>query len=264
MLKKGISVNFVIKNGISQGYPFWESLKSCLSFADEIVISEGCSSDGTRAYIDKFIEMYKDQCEFRIYEDDWDKHKSWSGELIAVISDKNMRRCEYEWVYYLQADEILHSDNNHFVRDIALNHPEFNSISFRFAHFIGSWEPLKTRVYQEAIRMTRNLKDIKFLGDAWNFTGNIRPICPAGHLPKPIYHLGWVFSKNIDHKKIGHAALYTNMKEYQDGIDECRDRIASDHEYTAIEKTGDFDDYPDGVKRLIGMVEYELPEEALS
>jgi len=265
MLEKGISVNFVIKNGIRQGYPFWESLKSCVGFADEVVISEGCSDDETRKCIDRFIEKHIDECEFRVYEDDWTKFSSGHGETIAKVSDLNMRRCAYEWVYYLQADEVLHPANNLFVQDIAMNHSEFNAVLFPFVHFIGSWEPHPKSggAYNEAIRMTRNLPKIKFLGDAWNFTGGIAPVCPAGLVPKPVYHLGWVFPKNIDHKKIGHAELYKGMKAYQKGIDECHRRIKEGHDYQALEKKGEFDDYPPGVRRLFGMVEYTLPEEAL-
>jgi len=264
MPEKGISVNFVIKNGVRQGYPFWESLKSCLDFADEVVISEGCSDDGTREFIDRFVKKYSDRCKFRIYEDDWEKYKSGRGELIAKISDINMRRCSYEWVYYLQADEVLHPENSNFIRSIAVDDSEFNSVSFRFAHFLGSWEPLPKNggAYNEAIRMTKNHAGIYFLGDAWNFTGKVAPICPAGLSPKPIYHLGWVFPKNIDHKKIGHAELYSNMKVYQQGIEECRKRIEDEHEYKPIEKNGKFDDYPPSIRRLFGMVAYELPEEA--
>jgi len=264
MSEKGISVNFVIKNGISQGYPFWESLESCLEFADEMVISEGCSEDGTRQFIDRFVEKHSESCEFRIFEDDWNIYKSGRGELIAKISDINMRRCRHEWVYYLQADEVLHPGNAGFVRDIAINHPEFNSVSFPFAHFIGSWKPLPKNggAYNEAIRMTKNQANIKFLGDAWNFTGAVAPICPAGHSPHPIYHLGWVFPKNIDHKKIGHADLYSNMKVYQKGVDECRKRIESNHDYQPLEKPAEYNDYPPSIHRLFGMIAYELPEEA--
>ena len=264
MAEKGISVNFVIKNGIVQGYPFWESLKSCLGFADEVVISEGCSDDGTRRFIDHFADIHADRCSFHIHKDDWNQYTSGRGELIAKISDVNMRRCRYEWVYYLQADEVLHPENTGFVRDVAANHPEFNSVSFRFAHFLGSWKPLPKNggAYNEAIRMTRNRGNIKFLGDAWNFTGAVRPICPAGLSPKPIFHLGWVFPKNIDHKKIGHAQLYSHMQIYQKGVEECRRRITEGYDYKPIETPVDFDDYPPSIQRLFGMVAYELPEEA--
>lgn len=264
MPEKGISVNFVIKNGVLQGYPFWESLASCLDFADEVVVSEGYSEDGTMQFIEKFVELHADKCDFRVYQDDWDAHRSGRGELIAKISDINMRRCRYEWVYYLQADEVLHPDNSEFVRNIAMEHEEFNSVSFRFAHFIGSWKPLPKEggAYNEAIRFTRNRRDIRFLGDAWNFTGAVKPVCPAGLSPSPIYHLGWVFPKNIDHKKIGHAELYSNMKIYQRGVEECRRRIQEGHDYKPIEKPAEFDDYPPSIQRLFGMVAYELPPEA--
>lgn len=259
----GISVNFVIRNGVKQGYPFWESLKSCLSFADEVVISEGCSLDGTAEVIRKFVEMYGDQTKFRLYRDDWSKHASPCGEIISIISDKNMRRCEREWVYYLQADEILHPNQAGFIRNIASNHSdEFNSVSFRFTHFINSWIPLpKGHAYDEAIRMTKNDPGIKFLGDAWNFCGDIKPICPAGLSPEPIYHLGWVFPKNCDNKSVEHGEIYKKMGNYQKSAAAARERMEKG-EYTALPVPDNYDNYPECIPRMFGLVEYELPPEA--
>jgi len=261
----GISVCFVIKNGIRQGYPFWESLKSCLSFADEVVISDGYSDDGTLDVLKKFIEMHEDQAKFRLYLDDWNMHRSGCGEVIAAMSAINFRRCEREWVYYLQADEVLHEENSDFVRDIADNHSEeFNSVIFRFAHFIHAWEPLPPgQAYDEAIRMVKNDRRIKFLGDAWTFTGAIAPTCPAGLGPKPIYHLGWVFPKNCDVKSIEHAKLYAGRRDYQASAKRAKQNLAADQYATGFDANGTFSDYPAGVERLIGMVEYKLPAEAL-
>jgi len=263
-MKDGISVCFVIKNGITQGYPFWESLKSCLSFADEIVISEGYSDDGTDDVIRRFIDMYSDQVKFRLYRDDWDACHSPYGEVIATISLKNLRRCEYKWVYYLQADEVLHESNANFVKDINAYHShEFNSVSFRFYHFINSWKPLESgRAYDEAIRMVKNSPDITFLGDAWNFQGGINPTCPAGLSPKPIYHLGWVFPKNCDIKSVEHGKIYAKHQSYQDSAAKAKQRMSDGNYQGGYEKPADFDDYPEGVARLFGLVEYQLPPEA--
>jgi len=262
--KSGISVCFIIKNGISQGYPFWESLESCLDFADEIVISEGNSTDGTAECIKKFISKHSGKVRFRIYTDEWSEFDTTHGEVIAKVTEKNMRRCEYEWIYYLQADEILHPMNSDFVRSVATGNEGYNSVAFQFYHFINSWTPvpLGQAAYDYAIRMVRNRPDIKPEGDAWTFCGRIEPTCQPGIVPKPIYHLGWVFPKNIDIKHIGHAELYPGMKEYAECADTAKIRINAKSIYMPIPKSSTFNDYPKSIERLFGMIQYELPDEA--
>jgi len=262
-LKPGISVCFIIKNGLMQGYPFWESLKSCLSFADEIVISEGHSTDGTADYIRKFAEMHSDRTKFRIYQDDWDSFSSPCGEVIAAVSEKNKGRCEYEWVYYLQADEILHEDNAAFVKSISEEN-RYNAVMFPFYHFLNSWNPMAhgAAAYDEAVRMIRNRKDIVFIGDAWTCGGAVHPICPANLVPQSIYHLGAVFPKNCDVKNVEHGKLYQNLQAYQEIAAGAKIRIEKG-EYSALALPEGFDNFPDGVARLFGMVKYELPDEAM-
>ncbi len=262
--KKGVSVCFIIKNGVSQGYPFWESLESCLSFADEVVISEGCSTDGTSEYIRKFVSTHSNMTKFRVYSDDWNSFSTSCGEVIAKVSDKNMRRCEYEWVYYLQADEILHPENSEFVRRIAETDDGYNAVRFPFYHFINSWTPIPRGqvAYDYAIRMVKNRKDIHFLGDAWTFHGHVEPTCHQDMVPKPIYHLGWVFPKNIDIKHIEHERLYPTMTGYKNSADGARKRMEK-AEYSGLPKSDTFDDYPPGIERLFGKLQYDLPDGVL-
>jgi len=261
MHEKKVSVCFVIRNGLLQGYPFWESLSSALPFADEIVISEGFSTDDTYKYIMKFAEMHGDKV--RVFRDDWKRHKSGCGEVITKISNIAMSRCDAEWIYYLQADEVIHEENAPFVRNIATYHShEFNAVSFPFYHFIDSWKPLeKGRAYDEAIRMVKNDKAISLIGDGWNFGGAIQPICPAGLSPKPIYHLGWVFPENCDVKRIEHGKIYRDMPGYQETAKRAENNIASLASYKPLEIPSDFDDYPLIMKRLVGTVKYQLPKE---
>lgn len=265
-MDKGISVNFIIKNGIVQGYAFWESLKSCLAFADEIVISDGYSTDGTAHYLDKFIRMFGPRVPIRLYRDDWTGIKSHRGEVISVISEINHRRCQREWVYYLQADEVLHDDSAKFIRDIAAKHSgQYNSVAFQFCHFLGSWEPFPKgkAAYDEAIRMVKNRPDITYLGDAWSFCGSVAPTCPASLCPMPIYHLGWVFPKNCDHKSVEHGKIYTGMPDYQRIAAAAAERMAKGEYTHGNPKSASLAGYPPCLDRLFGMVEYVLPQEAL-
>jgi glycosyltransferase involved in cell wall biosynthesis len=248
-----ISVVFVIKNGIKQGYCFWESLNSCLSFANEIIISEGFSDDGTMNYLMKFQDQNKD-IPIVINQDAWDD-KSYHGEAIANVSIKAIKRATMDWVLYLQADEVWHEDCINYIKNLS-DLTDYNAISFPFRHFIKSWEPAKEG-YSEAMRMIRNGRNISLMGDAWNFQGEVDPIYPAGHCPKPIYHFAWVFPETNDIKDIEHAKLYENYPEYQEKMKKACESLKE--EKKAYPRT-DFDDFPEITRKFIGKLKYELPK----
>lgn len=246
-----ISVVFVVKNALRQGYCFWESLKSCLPIADELIISEGFSDDDTLHYLMGFRRKYKHQADIKVFQDDWEE-RSYHGEVIADVSMRAIDKATKDWVYYLQADEIIHEDNVPFILDIA-SRPDYHSVSFPFYHFIRSWEP-SDEGYKEAIRMIRRNKDIRLMGDAWNFEGEICPICPAGDVPKPIYHFAWVFPKQNDTKDVEHARIYENIPEYQDKMKNALQNPSSEEKAYPM---GEFNDFPALAKRFLGKPKYE-------
>lgn len=269
-MKDGISVCFIIKNGITQGYPFWESLKSCLPFANEIVISEGNSSDETATYINKFASIYGSASgngpTIRLFRDEWTKGQSGNGEIISIISEKNMRRCTYNWIYYLQADEIVHEGNVDFIKSIASkNSRRYNAVEFYFWHFLGSWNPVKSgAAYHEAIRMVKNNPKIKLMGDGWTFEGDVSPVCKSVNVPHPLFHLGWVFPHNCDQKHLEHGKIYAQNSQYQKVASEAKDRLSVNKYEEGYSMPSDTTGFPSSISRLFGKVRYELPEEALS
>jgi hypothetical protein len=264
-MKPGISVCFVVKNGLFNGYPIWESLNSAAPFADEFVISEGYSSDDTYLVLEKFKSTCKKKV--TIFKTNWDRFNSPCGEVISRVSQEAIDKCSYDWVYYLQADEIVHEGNYSFIRDMSSGKfPKFNSVSFPFKHCIGSWNPLPSNhpAYQEAIRMVRRIPTINLLGDAWNFTGDIHPIYPSGLVPKPIFHLAWVFPKNIDQKNLSQASIYSDMKDYQNKAAVSKSRIEAGYEdKSGFPLPNDPVQFPSGLSRLFGEFEYLLPSGVL-
>jgi hypothetical protein len=186
-----ISVIFVIKNGVTQGYCFWDSLLSSLPFANEIIISDGYSGDGTFDYLIKFRERYGNQVPIHIYQEQW-PDQSFHGEAIAEMSNRMIAKASGDWFYYLQADEILHEDNIPFIQDISSS--DYNSACFGFHHFLHGWTPSSEGGYTEAVRMARTDKGILLVGDGWTLDKNFaEPICPASYFPKKIYHFASVF-----------------------------------------------------------------------
>ena len=261
-MKPGISVCFVVKNGLINGYPFWESLHSCLPFADEIIISEGFSRDKTYEAILKFAELHKDKV--KLFRTKWERFHTPYGEVISHVSQEAMSKCSHEWIYYLQADEIVHEGNHEFLRKVGRNEfPKFNSVSFPYKHCLGTWNPLPPDhpAYSEAIRMVKNTSAIKLLGDGWNFTGAVSPCYPAGAVPKPIFHLGWVFPKNIDQKNVEQGEIYKEMDQYQEKAEISRTRLKQGYEekkkFSPPDNTKQF---PKGLDRLFGKFEYKLPD----
>ena len=250
-----ISVVFVVKNAIKMGYCFWESLQSCLPFADEIIISEGYSDDDTKHYLRKFIDIYNMRVSVLLYQHKWPE-KSYHGEAITVVSEEAIKRAKCDWVYYLQADEIIPPETAEYIKKISES-TLYNSVEFPFYHFIRSLVPSKNPAYKNAIRMIRKGKG-HLKGDAFTFTGmNLLPTCPYYECPHKVFHFAWIFPKQNNIKDIEHAKLYQNIPEYQEKMKKACQNLNQKQEAYPL---GDFDDFPELARRFIGKAEYPLPE----
>jgi len=248
-----ISVVFIAKNVIKQGYCFWESLSSCLPIANEIIIGEGFSTDDTLQYLIKFKKYYKNKVKINLFQEKW-PDKSYLGEAIKIVSQNAIKKAQCEYVYYLQADEVIHEQNIPFIKKIA-SEKKYNSVVFPFHHFTRAWEPSKEG-YRSAIRMIRNIATIQLMGDAWSFEGDTEPSFGPDNVPKPVYHFNWCFSSHNDIKDIEHARLYVNIPEYQEKMKRALSTLNKKKEPYPLTK---FNDFPKITKRFIGKAEYILP-----
>ena len=234
----------IIKNGMKLGYPFIEAVLSILDVCDEIIISEGYSEDGSDIILE---EAFLCQPKVRIYHDRWQPCKS--GREIARITDKAVSRASCDWIYYIQADEIVHESNHAVIRAIANSDINANSAAFSFLHFQGSWEHvIEKPSYIAAIRMFRNGRNILSHHDGWSFHGDVNPVLDCTSNCKPIYHYGWVFKENIREKKINRAMLYPDIPGYLRTID--------DPWFPEPPEPNFFDSHPAVMKPLIGLNKY--------
>ena len=207
-----ISVVFAIKNGLKNGYCFWESLQSCLPLADELIISDGYSQDGTYEALLKFKDKYCKNIPTNLYQDEWEE-KSYHGEVIAKVSQRAIDRATKEFIYYLQADEVLSEPIVNHIRSISTQ-GRYNSASFNFYHFQRAWSP-SNEGYRDAIRMVRRSKNVKLLGDGFSFD-KCAPICHANLCNGAVFHFNWCFPRQNDFKDIEHSRIYTNIPEYSE------------------------------------------------
>jgi len=248
-----ISVIFVIKNGIKNGYCFWESLLSSLNFADELIISEGMSTDRTYDYVKEFVKRYKNDIKINLFRDEWEQ-ESYHGEVISKVTERAIVKAQCDFVYNLQSDEIIADETAEYIVKLSKMN-DINSAFFPFYHFLRGWAPVKGG-YQEAIRLVRRGHG-KLKGDAWTFCGDdLEPIYQSTNCPKPIYHFAFCFPNQNIIKDIEHYKIYTNVVEYKENMIKASKLVGMELPAYPL---GDFNDFPDLARRFIGKSEYTLP-----
>jgi hypothetical protein len=196
----------ILKNGITCGYTFVETLKCLDAICDEIIICEGNSTDGTIDYINR-IKNDK----FKIYSYDWGNCSD--GTKFADITNDGLDKCTGEYIFYLQSDEIIHECEYDKVK--SLINDGYDAIYMQFAHLRYTMlKKIQSNAYEHAIRIIKNKKGIRSITDGYNFGGEITSATYSNIL---VYHAGYVFLKNILQKMINHAdSFYITNSNYQE------------------------------------------------
>jgi hypothetical protein len=200
----GISGFSFVRNGMKLYYPVTESIRSILPICEEFVVAvgRGDEDDTTR----RAIEAIGDP-KIRIIDTVWDEAHYDRGIVNAVQTDIAKQACTGDWLFYLQADEVVHEKYLPAIearcRDL-LDRPEVEGLLFAYKHFWGDyghyhdghgWYPFE-------IRLIRNLPGIHSYQSAQSFryfdaydnprqargTRKLR----VARVDAEIYHYGWV------------------------------------------------------------------------
>lgn len=187
----------IAKNAVKYDYPIIESITSILPVCDEFIIGVGRSEDSTLDLI-KSIKSEK----IVVFESVWDDSLRKDGRLLAVETNKALRKCTGDWCFYIQADEVVHEKDLQKIKSSAgkcFNNKIIEGLEFDFIHFYGSYNTFqdnRREWYKHEIRIVRNREDIYSFGDAMGF----RKKNSKGEWEKLktkntnalIYHYGWV------------------------------------------------------------------------
>jgi glycosyltransferase involved in cell wall biosynthesis len=181
----------VVRNAVRMGYPLEESLRSLLPIVDELVVGVGQSDDGTR----ELIESLGDP-KIRIIDTLWDTQKTSGGQILSEKTNEALSYCQYDWCFYLQADEVLHEKDLGRIYESLVqyeNNPEVQGLLFRYVHFYGGFNIVATnrKWYRNEIRVIKKSSGAQSFRDAQGFriNGNKLTVKPSGG---SIYHYGWV------------------------------------------------------------------------
>jgi hypothetical protein len=143
-------------------YPMKESVLSILPIVDEFIVVLGDSDpdDTTRAELERIGSD-----KIRIIDSVWDTGKYGSGTIYAQQTHLAKAHCSGDWLFYIQADEVVHEDDLPLIRQRCaelLDDREVEGLLFKYRHFWGDyWHYHDSHGwYRNEIRIIRNKPEI--------------------------------------------------------------------------------------------------------
>ncbi len=239
----------VLKNVLKTGYPFVESIAASLPVCDEFLISEGYSTDGTYEVVEKISRLNK---KVKVFRQEWPVTKKYS--VIAEVTNTIRAKCNYDYIFSIQANEVLHEKNIEFIRALPEICPQVNAFSLPFIHLVKDY-----RFFEDfRLRFSKNMENIVAIGDAWTLgssksfihsqtrkgvrhprrmlqyiykgiewtytNSGVSPLSRAIYLPKPIYRYWSLFPKDYLEKCEKHVEMF-GLKELQKDIEALRNYV---------------------------------------
>lgn len=196
----------MVKNASKLYYPVKEAIMSILPICDEFIVALGdCDEDdNTRAEIES-INSHK----IKIIDTVWDLKKYPNGTENAHQTDIAREACSGDWLFYVQADEVVHEKYLPKIKARCLellNDHEVEGLVFNYTHFWGDYSHFHNAHgwYPKEIRIIRNLPEIH----SWESAQSFRKIpnfdyvnyrqqkgtfkLNVAAVEAYIYHYGWV------------------------------------------------------------------------
>src|SRR5579859_5620527 len=103
---------------LMEGYPFVPAIKSALGFADEVVVVDGCSTDGT---YEKLEQLASQDPRIKLYQNPWDMTEPGMDGMQKAFA---RALCEHEFLWQFDCDEIVHENDYEKVKTITKRFPQ--------------------------------------------------------------------------------------------------------------------------------------------
>ncbi len=248
-----------VRNAVKYSFPVVESVKSILPVCDKFIISVGDSEDNTLGLIQS---IGSDKLE--IIHSVWDDRLRKGGEVLAIETNKVLDVIpeEYEWVFYIQADEIVHEKFLDTIREAMeryADQPEVEGLLFRYLHFFGSFRYIadSRSWYRKEVRVIRNDKNIRSFRDAQGFRKGDKQLRVKA-LDAFVYHYGWV-----KHPKIMRDKALNNRRYWHPDEDIESGTYKQFHQqqfdFTKVDSIREFNgDHPAVIKELIEKMNWDI------
>lgn len=205
----------MVKNATKLYYPMKEAIASILPIVDEFVVALGdCDEDDQTR--DEILSLQSPKV--RIIDTVWDLDAYPNGMENAHQTDIAKDACSGDWLFYLQADEVVHEKYLPTIRNACqkyLDDYQVEGILFKYKHFWGDYHHYHQshNWYPNEIRIIRNDPDIhswksaqsfrripNFDGKSYRQKENTFKLKVAA-IDAYIYHYGWVRPPYLMRKK---------------------------------------------------------------
>ncbi len=186
-----ISIYTFVRNGIYYDYHVVDMLKHHLDLADEIIVNEGFSTDGTYEAIKNIHPKIK------IFHSKWD----FSNPKKFWVDLKNAARekCNGDWCILLDCDEFIPEWEFYKLRKF-LQVTDKILLPLNFINFYGNYrifvkKPRKLNLAKYNYRIHKNTGEIEVWGDGANVRVKGKTLPPFSNYDGPwftIHHFGAV------------------------------------------------------------------------
>lgn len=241
------------KNAEKLFYPIKQAIMSILPIVDEFIVALGdCDIDDKSR---QEIESIKSD-KIKIIDTVWDINKYSRGTENAHQTDIAKSYCSGDWVFYLQADEVIHEKYLEEISDKCqkyLDDKRVEGFLFDYKHFWGDFNHYHKSHgwYRKEIRIVRNDPEIHSWESAQSFrripnfdqkdyrqqegTFKLKVI----QLNAEVYHYGWVRPPKLMKSKTKALATIHKGKNV---VDKMNKEKKFDFDYGPLNKTKVFTD----------------------
>jgi glycosyltransferase involved in cell wall biosynthesis len=147
-----------VRNVIEQKYPWKESIKSMLSFCDEVVVVDGGSDDGSYEELIKW-EATEEKLVVKQVKRDWNSERFSVFDGLQKAEARSF--CNSEWCWQQDIDEVVHEEDAPKIKKLAANLPKaVHLIALPVVEYWGNKGKVRVDVNPWKWRFSRNLPHI--------------------------------------------------------------------------------------------------------
>ncbi|MGM0508322.1 MAG: hypothetical protein ACQERZ_04075 [Fusobacteriota bacterium] len=259
----------MIKNATKLYYPIKQAIMSILPIVDEFVVAVGdCDEDDKTRDLIESIGSDK----IKIIDTVWDLEKYPRGMENAHQTDIAKKACSGDWLFYLQADEVIHEKYHDEIVEKCkeyVDDKEVEGFLFKYKHFWGDYDHyhISHKWYPKEIRIIRNDLEIH----SWESAQSFRRIpdfeglnyrqqegtykLNVIELDAYVYHYGWVRPpRYMQSKKQALDTVHKGSKK----VEEMYKKAPKEFDYGPLNKLAVFEDtHPKVMKSWIDKFDWK-------